>query len=104
MTAQFWKRSSVFLSIVLSAASLVLTSISTFSPEQEKAQNALKVAGVIVNSLSIMLAAATSLDWKKQGTHDKQFAAQLLKVTHVHEGDIVVITAKSLLRDGSSQS
>lgn len=54
---------------------------------------------MVVNSISIVLSAATSLDWKKQDTHDKQFANQLLKVTHTHEGDNIVITDQNILGD-----
>jgi hypothetical protein len=51
-----------------------------------------------------MLSALTSLDWKKQATHDKKFAAQLLKVTHKHDGNNVIITDKEILRDILSSS
>lgn len=50
----------------------------------------------MVNSLSISLSALTSLDWKKQVTHEKKFAEMLLKVGHVHDGGDVVITEKEV--------
>ena len=56
---------------------------------------------MVVNSVSIMLSAVTSLDWKRQATHDKKFAAQLLKVTHAHEGNNIIITDKTVLQDGA---
>jgi hypothetical protein len=59
---------------------------------------------VVVNSFSVMLSAVTSLDWKKQATHDKQFAAQLLKIRHTHEGDNIVITDKTIFQEKASLS
>lgn len=48
----------------------------------------------MINSISISLSALTSLDWKKQTTHDKAFAEQLCKVAHIHEGEQIVVTSK----------
>lgn len=55
---------------------------------------ALTVSGVVINSLSVAIAALTSLDWKKQATHDRAFAEQLCKVAHIHEGEQIVVTSK----------
>lgn len=41
---------------------------------------ALTLTGIIINGVSISIAAITSLDWKKQTTHDKAFELQLLKL------------------------
>jgi len=57
----------------------------------------LTVAGIVINSVSIALSALTSLDWQSKTTHEKKFAQQLVKVTHVHEGEQVVITADKKL-------
>lgn len=40
---------------------------------------ALTLTGIIINGVSVSIAAITSLDWKKQVTHDKAFEMQLLK-------------------------
>lgn len=37
------------------------------------------VTGVIINSISVSISALTSLDWKKQVTHDAAFAQALVK-------------------------
>jgi uncharacterized membrane protein YidH (DUF202 family) len=55
--------------------------------------SALTVAGIVINSISITLSALTSLDWQSKTTRDIKFARQLVKVTHVHEGGQVVVTA-----------
>ena len=55
------------------------------------------MAGIVINSVSIALSALTSLDWQSKTTHDKKFAQQLIKVTHVHEGANVVVTADKKL-------
>jgi hypothetical protein len=55
------------------------------------------VAGIVINSISIALSALTSLDWQSKTTHEKKFAQQLIKVTHVHEGANVVVTADKKL-------
>ena len=54
----------------------------------------LTVSGIIINAISISLSALTSLDWKKQVTHDRVFAAQLCKVAHIHEGDQIVVASR----------
>lgn len=92
LTATFWKRFAVVFSIILSAASLVLSAIASLRTESADVLRALTISGIVVNSVSISLSALTSLDWQKQATHDKQFAAQLSKVTHIHEGGDVVVT------------
>lgn len=33
------------------------------------------------------MSALTSLDWKKQATHERAFAEMLLSVGHVHDGE-----------------
>jgi hypothetical protein len=58
---------------------------------------ALTVAGIVVNSVSITLSALTSLDWQSKSTHERQFAQQLIRVTHVHDGGQVVVTADQKL-------
>jgi hypothetical protein len=47
-TAKFWKRSSVFLSIALSAASLILSSVASLSPEHESALNGITPSPIYV--------------------------------------------------------
>jgi len=101
-TATFWKRFSVVLSIVLSATSLVLSAIASLKKENADTLKALTVSGIVINSVSIALSALTSLDWKKQSTNDKQFANQLCKIAHIHEGDQIVITSKALSSGESS--
>lgn len=59
-----------------------------------------------MNAVSISLSALTSLDWKKQSTHDKVFAAQLCRIAHArieHDGQ-VVISAKDLKAFSSDSS
>jgi len=93
-TARFWKRFSVFLSILLSIASLIVAAYASLTHPSERTLKALTVSGVIINSISISLSALTSLDWKQQSTHDKAFAQQLCKVAHIHEGEQIVVTSK----------
>lgn len=52
----------------------------------------------MINAISISLSALTSLDWKKQATHDRVFAARLLRIAQAHVDDDgqVVISAKDL--------
>lgn len=54
------------------------------------------MAGIVINSISIALSALTSLDWQSKTTHERKFAQQLIKVTHVHEGGQVVVTDQKL--------
>jgi len=97
LTATFWKRFSVFMSIGLSAASLILSAIASLKKESADMLKTLTVAGVVVNSVSIALSALTSLDWQSKTTHERKFAQQLIKVTHVHDGANVVVTADKKL-------
>ncbi|KAH8805654.1 hypothetical protein F5884DRAFT_454526 [Xylogone sp. PMI_703] len=92
LTATFWKRFSVIASIAFSIASLVLGAIASLRPDGIHSMRAITISGIVVNSLSIMLSALTSLDWQKQATHDKKFAQQLVKVSHVHDGSEIFIT------------
>lgn len=94
LTARFWKRFSVFLSIALSIASLIITSVANLNHPSADMLKALTVSGIVINSLSISIAALTSLDWKTQSTHDRAFAEQLCKVAHIHEGEQIVVTSK----------
>ncbi|RDL37395.1 Uncharacterized protein BP5553_04828 [Venustampulla echinocandica] len=95
-TARFWKRISVAGSILLSVASLILAAYASLRPENKQVLRAIAVSGIIVNSISVALSALTSLDWKFESTNDRQFAEQLCKIVHIHEGDQIVITRKGL--------
>ncbi|KAG9231748.1 hypothetical protein BJ875DRAFT_357699, partial [Amylocarpus encephaloides] len=96
-TARFWKRFSVTTSIVLSAASLIVSAIASLNPGSKTHLRALTLTNITVNSLSITIAALTSLDWKFQSTNDRVFAEQLLKIVGTQEGEQIVITRKRLL-------
>lgn len=54
------------------------------------------VAGIVINAVSISLSALTSLDWQTSSTHDREFAQQLIKISHTHEGGQVVVTNDKL--------
>jgi len=86
VTAKFWKRFSVLLSIALSVASLTLSALASLKTQSPDKLKVLTVSGVVVNSISIMLSALTSLDWQSKETQDKAFAQQLCGVMHLHEG------------------
>jgi len=95
LTATFWKRFSVILSIVLSVASLILSAVASLSPGLTSDRlRAMTVSGIVINSISVTLSALTSLDWSSQATQDTKFAKQLTSVTHVHEGDLIRIVKK----------
>jgi hypothetical protein len=51
----------------------------------------LVVSGIVINSVSVAIAAVTSLDWKKQATHNREFAKQLSEIVHVHDGEEVLV-------------
>lgn len=54
---------------------------------------ALTVAGIVINSISVVLSALTSLDWQSMSRKERTFANQLVKVAHVHDdaGQVVLI-------------
>lgn len=102
-TGQFWKRFSVFLSIALSIAALIVSAYASLTHPSANVLKALTVSGIVINGVSVALSALTSLDWKQQSTHDKAFAQQLCKVAHIHEGEQILVTRKSQA-DGKSAS
>ncbi|TGO50020.1 hypothetical protein BOTNAR_0409g00080 [Botryotinia narcissicola] len=83
VTAKFWKRFSVYASVILSIASLVISSIASLKPSSAAD---MKVTSIIINALSVTLSALTSLDWQSQATTDRKFAQMLSQISHVHEG------------------
>ncbi|KAH8671807.1 hypothetical protein BGZ60DRAFT_405965 [Tricladium varicosporioides] len=93
-TATFWKRFSVLASIALSIASLIISAYANLRHENAQVIRSLTVSGIVVNSLSISIAALTSLDWKSKSTNERLFAEQLLRISHVHEGDRIVVLRK----------
>ncbi|ATZ52039.1 hypothetical protein BCIN_07g05650 [Botrytis cinerea B05.10] len=86
VTAKFWKRFSVYASVILSVASLVISSIASLKPTTAADMKALIVTSIIINALSVTLSALTSLDWQSQATTDRQFAQMLSQISHVHDG------------------
>ncbi|KAF7879815.1 uncharacterized protein EAF02_007985 [Botrytis sinoallii] len=86
VTAKFWKRFSVYASVILSIASLVISSIASLKPSSAADMKALIVTSIIINALSVTLSALTSLDWQSQATTDRKFAQMLSQISHVHEG------------------
>ncbi|KAF7956965.1 hypothetical protein EAE96_004288 [Botrytis aclada] len=86
VTAKFWKRFSVYASVILSIASLVISSIASLKPTTAADMKALIVTSIIINALSVTLSALTSLDWQSQATTDRKFAQMLSQISHVHEG------------------
>ncbi|RAL64228.1 hypothetical protein DID88_002120 [Monilinia fructigena] len=86
LTAKFWKRLSVYISVTLSIVSLVISSIASLKPGNAEHLKALTVTSVIINSLSVTLSALTSLDWQSQAVTDRRFAQMLSQINHVHEG------------------
>ena len=46
----------------------------------------------MINSISVVLSALTSLDWQSMARKDRKFAKQLVTVAHVHDeaGQVVV--------------
>jgi len=90
-TAKFWKRFSVFLSIALSIAALIVSAYASLTHPSTSVLRALTVSGIVINSISVVLSALTSLDWEQQSTHDRTFARQLCKVAHIHEGEQIVV-------------
>ncbi|KAF8853046.1 hypothetical protein BDZ45DRAFT_677953 [Acephala macrosclerotiorum] len=104
MTAKFWKRFVVYLSIALSVAGLVIGAIASLKPENTNHLRKLTVASIIINAFSISLSALTSLDWKTQTTHDKAFAAMLCRIAQarIDADGQVVINAKDLKNYSSS--
>ncbi|KAH8589294.1 hypothetical protein B0O99DRAFT_637297 [Bisporella sp. PMI_857] len=94
MTARFWKRFIVFFSIALSIASLIVSAYASLVHPGPEKLRALTVTGIIINAISVSLSALTSLDWKQQVTHNAEFARQLCSVTHIHEGDQVLVATK----------
>ncbi|KAH6669013.1 hypothetical protein B0J14DRAFT_154877 [Halenospora varia] len=97
-TATFWKRFSVLASIALSIASLIISAYASLRHENAQVVRSLTVSGIVVNSLSISIAALTSLDWKSKSTNERLFAEQLLRVNHVHEGDRIVVLRRDAKR------
>ncbi|KUJ07239.1 uncharacterized protein LY89DRAFT_790012 [Mollisia scopiformis] len=93
LTASFWKRFVVVLSISLSVAGLILSAIASLMHEDISHQRRLTISGIIINASSISLSALTSLDWKRQKTHDRVFADQLCRIAHAQvdgDGQIVI--------------
>ncbi|KAF7900699.1 uncharacterized protein EAF01_008001 [Botrytis porri] len=86
LTAKFWKRFSVYASVILSIASLVISSIASLKRSSDVDMKALIVTSIIINALSVTLSALTSLDWQSQATIDRKFAQMLSQISHVHEG------------------
>jgi len=90
--SQGFKRFSVYLSIGLSAASLIIGAVAqlmTLSPEQ---QRSLAVTGLVVNAISITLSALTSLDWRSEAEQDKKFLSQLFGLVQINdEGKVSLI-------------
>lgn len=92
---------SVFLSIVLSIASLILGAIASLAPHQSQAQlKGLTVASLIINAVSVALSALTSLDWRDIKEKEQEFADMLLKVGHTHVG-IVAAEHEGVAAGGS---
>jgi len=91
LTASFWKRFSVLVSILLSIAGLILSAYASLAHPNATLSRALTVTGIIINSVSISISALTSLDWKQQATHDRAFVKQLAKVAGVDTGESLVV-------------
>jgi len=91
LTARFWKRFSVYVSVALSIASLVLSAIAGLKKNNSDQLKALTVSGIVINSISVAMSALTSLDWQAQATLDKKFAGQLGKIIEHIEGSQVGI-------------
>ncbi|KAL3419305.1 hypothetical protein PVAG01_09527 [Phlyctema vagabunda] len=87
LTARFWKRFSVFATVALSIAALVVSAIVQLRADSPTATRALMIAGVVINSVSISLSALTSLDWKKQLTHDRALVDQLNRAVGIRDTD-----------------
>ncbi|KAB8301525.1 hypothetical protein EYC80_003374 [Monilinia laxa] len=97
LTAKFWKRFSVYISVTLSIVSLVISSIVSLNPGNSGHLKALTITSIVINSLSVTLSALTSLDWQSQAVTDRRFAQMLSQISHVHEGSegrIVVVLGK----------
>lgn len=67
-------------------------------PRDTDQVSGLLISGIVINAISISLSALTSLDWKKESTHDRAFAARLLKIAQAHIGadGQIVISVKDL--------
>ncbi|APA05286.1 predicted protein [Sclerotinia sclerotiorum 1980 UF-70] len=93
LTAKFWKRFSVYFSVALSIASLVISSIASLRPTSASDLRALTVTSIVINAISVTLSALTSLDWQSKATTDRNFAQMLDQIGHVHgaEGRVVVL-------------
>ncbi|PQE10885.1 hypothetical protein CJF32_00007724 [Rutstroemia sp. NJR-2017a WRK4] len=94
VTAKFWKRFSVYISVSLSIVSLIISAIASLKPGNADHLKALTVTSIVINSISVGLSALTSLDWQSQATTDRKFAQMLREVAHVHEGTGVVVLGK----------
>ncbi|KAF7863119.1 hypothetical protein EAF04_007202 [Stromatinia cepivora] len=101
LTAKFWKRFSVYFSVALSIASLVISSIASLRPTNASDLKALTVTSIVINAISVTLSALTSLDWQSQATTDRKFAQMLNQISHVHEaeGRVVVLGKERLLEE-----
>ncbi|KAA8572052.1 hypothetical protein MFRU_018g00780 [Monilinia fructicola] len=86
LTARFWKRFSVYISVTLSILSLVISSMASLKPGNAGHLKALTVTSIVINCLSVALSALTSLDWQSQAVTDRRFAQMLSQISHVHEG------------------
>ncbi|ESZ93223.1 hypothetical protein SBOR_6379 [Sclerotinia borealis F-4128] len=71
LTAKFWKRFSVYISVTLSIVSLIISSIASLKPGNADDMKAL-----------------TSLDWQSQATADRRFAQMLGQMGRGREGEM----------------
>ncbi|KAM3068062.1 hypothetical protein ACMFMF_009428 [Clarireedia jacksonii] len=94
VTAKFWKRFSVYISVALSITSLIISAIASLKPGNAEHLKALTVTSIVINSISVGLSALTSLDWQSQATTDRKFAQMLSQVAHVHDGRAVIVLGK----------
>jgi len=87
LDSQAWKRFSVLASIALSIVSLIVSSVASLAQVSAETIRALTVTGIIVNAVSVVLSAATSLDWRTEAAKDKAFLDKLLHLDLVQVQD-----------------